>query len=96
LLEYDDHRSGGFEPLAEVPDDKWVVLGLISTKQPALEDAGALCRRIDDAARYIGRERLAISPQCGFSSSILPGALNQTDQAAKLRLLVEVAKMAWG
>ena len=96
LLEYDDHRSGGFEPLAEMPDDKIAVLGLISTKRPALEDVGAICRRIDAAARYIDRDRLAISPQCGFSSSILPGTLGDADQAAKLRHLVRVAEMAWG
>ncbi|MFP6734823.1 MAG: cobalamin-independent methionine synthase II family protein [Rhodospirillales bacterium] len=96
LLEYDDRRSGDFAPLAQVPEDKWVVLGLISTKHPELEDQDMLCRRIEAAARYVGLDRLAISPQCGFSPSVLPGGLSQTDQAAKLDLLVSTARKMWG
>jgi len=96
LLEYDDRRSGDFAPLAQVPEDKWVVLGLISTKHPELEDQDMLCRRIEAAARYVELNRLAISPQCGFSPSVLPGGLSQTDQAAKLDLLVSTARKMWG
>lgn len=96
MLEYDDHRSGDFAPLAKVPADKWVTLGLISTKLAALEDVDALCRRIDDAARYVPLDRLAISPACGFSPSVLAGGLSETDQASKLKLLTAVADKAWG
>ncbi len=81
LLEYDDHRSGDFAPLAQVPDGKWVTLGLISTKLAELEDAEALCRRIDEASRYVPLERLAMSQACGFSPSILAGGLTEADQA---------------
>jgi len=95
LLEYDDHRSGDFAPLAQVPADKWVTLGLISTKLAALEEEDMLCRRIDEAAAYVPLERLAISPACGFSPSVLAGGLNETDQAAKLHLLAAVADKVW-
>jgi 5-methyltetrahydropteroyltriglutamate--homocysteine methyltransferase len=96
LLEYDDARSGSFAPLAQVPDDRTVVLGLVSTKHAALEDEGLLLRRIDEAANHMDRERLALSPQCGFSTSILGNDLSPADQAAKLRLVAEVARTAWG
>jgi 5-methyltetrahydropteroyltriglutamate--homocysteine methyltransferase len=96
LLEYDDHRSGNFAPLAQVPADKWVTLGLISTKLAELVDIEALCRRIDAAARYIPLERLAISPACGFSPSVMAGGLTEADQAAKLKLLTAVADRVWG
>ena len=96
LLEYDDARSGSFAPLAHVPDDRTVVLGLVSTKHAVLEDSGLLLRRIDEAAQYIDRERLALSPQCGFATSILGNDLSPAEQAAKLRLVVETARRAWG
>ncbi len=96
LLEYDDERSGGFEPLAEVPDDKVVVLGLVTTKTPRLEDAGELEARVHDAARFTGLDRLAVSPQCGFSTSVVGNALSIDDQRHKLRLVCEVAERVWG
>jgi 5-methyltetrahydropteroyltriglutamate--homocysteine methyltransferase len=96
LLEYDDARSGSFAPLAHVPDDRMVVLGLVSTKRPDLEDAEMLIRRIGDAARYVDKERLALSPQCGFSTSIIGNELTIEDQDAKLRLVGETARRVWG
>jgi 5-methyltetrahydropteroyltriglutamate--homocysteine methyltransferase len=96
LLEYDDERSGTFEPLRLVPRDKTVVLGLISTKRPQLESADVLARRIDEASRYVPLENLAISPQCGFASTMEGNLLSEDDQWAKLRLAVETAKRVWG
>ena len=96
LLEYDDERSGGFEPLADVPEDKAVVLGLISTKRPEIESDEELIGRINDAARYIPLERLALSPQCGFASVASGNYLGFERQAAKLKLTVEVAHRVWG
>lgn len=96
LLEYDDERSGGFEPLANVPDDKMVVLGLVSSKHGRLEDADELLARIDEASRHVDRERLAISPQCGFGTSVVGNRLSVDEQAAKLRLVCDVAERAWG
>jgi 5-methyltetrahydropteroyltriglutamate--homocysteine methyltransferase len=96
LLEYDDARSGGFEPLAHVPDDRVVVLGLVTTKKPALERAEDLKRRVEEASRVVPLERLALSPQCGFASTEAGNALSEADQAAKLRLVAEVAREVWG
>ncbi|MHB8646623.1 MAG: cobalamin-independent methionine synthase II family protein [Thermomicrobiales bacterium] len=96
LLEYDDERSGGFEPLREVPDDRVVVLGLVTTKKPALESEKALKERIADAARFVPLERLALSPQCGFASTEEGNLLTPADQEAKLRLVTEVAREVWG
>ncbi len=96
LLEYDDERSGGFEPLAAVPDDKRVVLGLVSSKHGRLEDADELVRCIDAASRYVERERLGISTQCGFGTSVLGNNLTVDEQAAKLHLVVETARSVWG
>ena len=96
FLEYDSPRAGGFEPLAEVPDDKVVVLGLISTKVPALEDAGELERRIEAASRYVPVERLCLSPQCGFAGDIGGTGLRAADQAAKLSLVVDIVRRVWG
>lgn len=96
LLEYDDARSGSFAPLAHVPDDRMVVLGLVSTKRPALEDPALLAARIDEAARYVDKERLALSPQCGFSTSIVGNDLSVEDERAKLRLVVATAREVWG
>jgi 5-methyltetrahydropteroyltriglutamate--homocysteine methyltransferase len=96
LLEYDDARSGGFEPLQHVPDDKMVVLGLVTTKRGDLESADELVARIEDASCHVDRERLALSPQCGFGTSIIGNRLTQEQQAAKLRLVCEVAARVWG
>jgi 5-methyltetrahydropteroyltriglutamate--homocysteine methyltransferase len=96
LLEYDDARSGRFEPLQHVPDDKMVVLGMITTKRGELENADELIARIGEASHYVDRERLALSPQCGFGTSIIGNKLTQEQQAAKLRLVCEVADRVWG
>ncbi len=96
LLEYDDERSGGFEPLREVPDDRTVVLGLVTTKKPALEGKDELMRRIAEAARFVPLERLALSPQCGFASTEEGNLLTPADQEAKLRLVAAVAREIWG
>jgi 5-methyltetrahydropteroyltriglutamate--homocysteine methyltransferase len=95
LLEYDDWRSGSFEPLRDIPVDKRVVLGLISTKQDAVESADALLKRIDEASRFFPREQLAISPQCGFASAADGNPISDATQAAKLRLVGEIARRAW-
>jgi methionine synthase II (cobalamin-independent) len=95
LLEYDDARSGSFEPLRDVPSDKRVVLGLVSTKFDTVESADALLKRIDEASRFFPREQLAISPQCGFASTVDGNPLSEASQAAKLRLIGEVARRAW-
>ena len=96
LLEYDDERSGSFEPLANVPDDKVVVLGLVSSKLPGIQPADRLIARIDEAARYVGRERLALSTQCGFSPvSIGANLISEDIQQRKLELVAEVAHQVW-
>ena len=95
LLEYDDHRSGSFEPLKWVPDQKVVVLGLVSTKTPRLETADALVRRIHEAARFFPLEQLALSPQCGFASSILGNEISVGAELDKLKLVVGVANNVW-
>ena len=95
LLEYDDIRSGTFEPLRFVPRGKTVVLGLVSSKLPALESADALARRIDEAARYVPLEYLALSPQCGFASTMEGNLLSEDEQWAKLKLVVDVARRVW-
>ena len=96
FLEFDDERSGGFAPLRFVPEDKLVVLGLVTTKGPELESPDTLGRRIDEAARVVPLERLCLSPQCGFASTAEGNALREEDQFAKLRLVVEVAAKVWG
>jgi 5-methyltetrahydropteroyltriglutamate--homocysteine methyltransferase len=96
LLEYDDERSGGFEPLRLVPQGKRLVLGLITTKQAALEPPDVLRRRIDEAARYVPLEQLAISPQCGFASVARGNVLSADDQWRKLELVVSTARNVWG
>jgi 5-methyltetrahydropteroyltriglutamate--homocysteine methyltransferase len=95
LLEYDDERSGTFEPLRFVPKGKAVVLGLISSKRPELEDPDALARRIDEASRFVPIEDLALSPQCGFASTMEGNLLTEEEQWAKLRLVVETARRVW-
>jgi methionine synthase II (cobalamin-independent) len=96
LLEYDDARSGSFEPLRFVPRGRTVVLGLVSSKRPQLESADELARRLDDAARYVPLEDLAISPQCGFASTMEGNLLSEDEQWAKLRLVAETARRVWG
>ncbi len=95
LLEYDDPRSGTFEPLAQAPDDKQVVLGLVSTKSDREETAEELLGRIDDAARYVARDQLGLSTQCGFASIAEGNPISEEAQERKLRLVVEVARTAW-
>jgi 5-methyltetrahydropteroyltriglutamate--homocysteine methyltransferase len=96
FLEYDDERSGTFEPLRFVPKGKLVVLGLLTSKKPQLESKDELKRRIDDAARYVDLDQLCLSPQCGFSSTFEGNALTFDDQRAKLALVVETAAEVWG
>jgi 5-methyltetrahydropteroyltriglutamate--homocysteine methyltransferase len=96
LLEYDSERAGGFEPLRFVPQNKTVVLGLVSTKVPELEPADHLERRIEQASHYLPLEQLAISPQCGFASDIAGNLLTEDDQWRKLELANEVAARVWG
>jgi 5-methyltetrahydropteroyltriglutamate--homocysteine methyltransferase len=96
LLEYDTDRAGGFEPLRFMPKNKMVVLGLISSKEPVLESLDTLRRRIDEAARYVPMENLAISPQCGFASTMFGNLLTWEEQQRKLELIVETARTVWG
>jgi 5-methyltetrahydropteroyltriglutamate--homocysteine methyltransferase len=96
FLEYDDQRSGGFEPLRFVPQDKMVVLGLVTTKHGELEDKDTLKRRIDEASRHIPLEQLCLSPQCGFSSTVEGNVLSYDQQVAKLELIVQTAREVWG
>jgi 5-methyltetrahydropteroyltriglutamate--homocysteine methyltransferase len=95
LLEFDSPRAGDFKPLRFVAPDKGVVLGLISSKVAVLENVGDMLARIDDAAQWIDRDRLAISPQCGFASTVAGNPLSEADQRAKLSRCVEVARAAW-
>jgi 5-methyltetrahydropteroyltriglutamate--homocysteine methyltransferase len=96
LLEYDDDRSGTFAPLRFVPSGRDVVLGLVSSKRPQLESGDALMRRIQQAATYVPLERLALSPQCGFASTMEGNLLTEEEQWAKLRLVQETAHRVWG
>jgi 5-methyltetrahydropteroyltriglutamate--homocysteine methyltransferase len=96
FLEYDDERSGGFEPLRFVPRDKVVVLGLVTSKRGELESKDDLKRRIEEASRYIDVDQLCLSPQCGFASVVEGNALSYEQQVAKLRLIVETAEEVWG
>jgi 5-methyltetrahydropteroyltriglutamate--homocysteine methyltransferase len=96
FLEYDDARSGGFEPLRFVPPGKQVVLGLVTTKRGELEDKDTLKRRIEEASAYVDLDQLCLSPQCGFSSTVEGNALTYDEQVAKLRLIVETAQEVWG
>lgn len=95
-MEYDDERSGSFEPLKDVPDDKFVVLGLVTTKIPDLESMELLANRIAQAVRYVPKERLGLSPQCGFASSILGNKISPEDQRNKLELVAKAAREFWG
>ena len=95
LLEYDSPRAGSFAPLRFVPEGKLVVLGLVSTKVPALEPLDQLLRRIEEAAKYIPIERLAVSPQCGFGSDVAGNLVTEDDQKRKLERVVELAHRVW-
>ena len=96
LLEYDTARAGDFQPLRFVPKDKGVVLGLISTKTPVLESIDDLKRRSDAAGKFIDLDRLGIGPQCGFASTAAGNPLSESDERAKLRLVVTAAQAIWG
>ena len=96
LLEFDTPRAGGFDPLRFVPKEKGVVLGLVSSKTPVLEKLDTLKRRADEAAKYVDASRLAISPQCGFASTMGGNPVTEADERAKLRLCVETARALWG
>jgi 5-methyltetrahydropteroyltriglutamate--homocysteine methyltransferase len=95
LLEYDDERSGGFEPLKHVPDDRTVVLGLVTTKKPALESKDTLKQRIRSAEQFVPLERLALSPQCGFASVEEGNLITPAEQEAKLKIVAETAREVW-
>ncbi len=95
FLEYDSPRAGSFEPLKALPEDKVVVIGVMTTKSPELESADFLKSRIMEAAEYVDLERLCISPQCGFASSV-NSVMNEDQQLAKLKRLVDVAVDIWG
>ena len=95
LLEYDSPRAGSFAPLRFVPKDKVVVLGLVSTKVAELESVDALVRRVEEAAKYVPLERLAISPQCGFGSDVVGNLISEDDQKRKLERVVEAARKVW-
>ena len=95
-LEYDDERSGSFEPLKYIPEDKQVVLGLITTKSPVLEDKEEVKRRIREAEKYVPLDRLCLSPQCGFASCEIGNKLTEAQQWAKIDLVTEIAKEVWG
>jgi 5-methyltetrahydropteroyltriglutamate--homocysteine methyltransferase len=96
LLEYDDERSGGFDPLALVPDDKVVVLGLVTTKTPRIETEDELAARIEEASRHVPLERLALGTQCGFSTSVVGNAITVEDERRKLRTIARTAERVWG
>jgi 5-methyltetrahydropteroyltriglutamate--homocysteine methyltransferase len=96
LLEYDDARSGSFEPLRAVPDDRVVVLGLVSTKKPRLETTDELRQRIEEAAKIVPLDRLALSPQCGFASTIEGNRISPDDQRRKLEVVAKTARAVWG
>jgi 5-methyltetrahydropteroyltriglutamate--homocysteine methyltransferase len=95
LLEYDTNRAGDFAPLRFVPKGKGVVLGLISSKSPILESLNALKKRIEEAARYLDIDRLGIAPQCGFASTVAGNPMTETDEEAKLALVVRAARSLW-
>jgi 5-methyltetrahydropteroyltriglutamate--homocysteine methyltransferase len=95
LLEYDDERSGGFEPLREVPDDKQVILGLVTTKSPRRETTEELEARVREAAGFVGLERLGLGTQCGFATSVVGNALSVEDERRKLALIASTAARIW-
>jgi 5-methyltetrahydropteroyltriglutamate--homocysteine methyltransferase len=96
LLEYDDERSGTFAPLRFIPKNKTVVLGLVSSKLPQMEDSGVLVKRIKEASKYVPMENLALSPQCGFASTAEGNLITEDRQWAKMKLVVDTARRVWG
>ena len=96
FLEYDNPRAGSFTPLRFVPKDKSIVLGLVSTKVPELEDTAALKRRLDEATKFVALDRLAVSPQCGFASLDTGNPVTAATQNRKLELVCELARDIWG
>ena len=96
MLEYDTERSGGFEPLQHLPDDRVAVLGLITTKTPDLESPDDVKARLHEASRYVPLDRLALSTQCGFASTMEGNRVTQEDQRRKLELVAGVARHVWG
>jgi 5-methyltetrahydropteroyltriglutamate--homocysteine methyltransferase len=96
FMEYDTERAGGFEPLRFVPKGKTVVLGLISSKLPRMEDPDVLVKRIEEASQYVPMEYLALSPQCGFASTAEGNLINEDQQWAKLKLVMDTARQVWG
>ena len=96
MLEYDDSRSGTFEVLRDIPEDKVVVLGLVTTKGPGQETVSSLISRVKEASNYFPLEQLAISTQCGFASSIVGNAVSVEEQRTKLQLVAETANAVWG
>ena len=96
LLEYDDERSGSFAPLRDVPDDKIAVLGLVTTKTARRETVAELTKRIQEASQFLPLERLALSPQCGFSTSVVGNNITLADEKYKLGVIVETAQAVWG
>ena len=96
MHEYDDERSGSFAALKDIPDDKFVVLGLVSSKKARLERPEELRQRIIEASRFVALERLALSPQCGFASSVIGNRISHDDQQMKLKLVVDTAQAIWG
>jgi 5-methyltetrahydropteroyltriglutamate--homocysteine methyltransferase len=95
-LEYDDERSGSFEPLKHIPENKFVVLGLVSSKKAQLERPEELRQRIIEASRFVALERLALSPQCGFASSVIGNKISPEIQKRKLELVVKTMQAIWG
>ena len=96
FMEWDDERSGDFEPLRFVPKGKTIVLGLVTSKRPELESKDDVKRRIEEAAKHVDIDQLCLSPQCGFASTEKGNALTVEQEAAKLRLVIEVADEVWG
>jgi 5-methyltetrahydropteroyltriglutamate--homocysteine methyltransferase len=96
FLEYDDARSGGFEPLRFVPEGKQVVLGLVTTKRGELEQKDELKRRIEEASQYVDVDQICLSPQCGFSSTVEGNNVTYEQEVAKLERIVETAQEVWG
>jgi len=95
LLEYDDERSGSFAPLAQVPEGKMAILGLVTTKSGRRETSEQIAARVHEASQFIGMDRLGISPQCGFATSILGNKISEEDQEYKLKLVAETAGRIW-
>lgn len=95
-MEYDDDRSGSFAALKNIPDDKFVVLGLVSTKKAQLESSTELRDRILEASRFVALDRLGLSPQCGFASSVIGNKISPEIQQRKLKLVVDTAQAIWG